>query len=118
MNEIDVRHADFRRIDLNLRPALWPQGEDPTPRLWLALAEADLVKLSREELEYLARPLGGEEAVLQRLWQHRAQLLVVTDGAGPIAWHTRAASGTVETFQVTTLCDHSMKRIISAPSMC
>ena len=67
-------------IDLNLRPALWPQGEDPTPRLWLALAEADLVKLSREELEYLARPLGGEEAVLQRLWQHRAQLLVVTDG--------------------------------------
>ncbi|HMM25075.1 MAG TPA: carbohydrate kinase [Pseudoxanthomonas mexicana] len=90
-------------IDLNLRPALWPQGEDPTPRLWLALAEADLVKLSREELEYLARPLGGEEAVLQRLWQHRAQLLVVTDGAGPIAWHARAASGTVETFQVTTL---------------
>ena len=61
------------------------------------------MKLSREELEYLARPLGGEEAVLQRLWQHRAQLLVVTDGAGPIAWHTRAASGTVETFQVTTL---------------
>lgn len=90
-------------IDLNLRPALWPSGEDPTPRLWEALAEADLVKLSREELEYLARPLGGEEAVMARLWQHRAQLLVITDGSRPIQWYTRSARGRVETFQVTAL---------------
>lgn len=90
-------------IDLNLRPALWPQGEDPSPRLWQALDEADLVKLSREELEYLAGPLGGEAAVMQRLWQQRAQILVVTDGARPIAWDTRSATGTVDTFQVTPL---------------
>lgn len=90
-------------IDLNLRPALWPQGEDPSPWLWRALAEADLVKLSREELEYLADPLGGEAAAMRRLWQHRAQLLVVTDGARPIHWHTRAANGTVDTFRVTAL---------------
>ncbi|MBD9477440.1 carbohydrate kinase [Pseudoxanthomonas sp. PXM02] len=90
-------------IDLNLRPALWPHGEDPSPRLWQALAEADLVKLSREELEYLAGPLGGEDAVMARLWQHRAQLLVITDGAKPIHWYTRAAHGSVETFQVTAL---------------
>jgi len=88
-------------IDLNLRPALWPQGEDPSPRLWQALVEADLVKLSREELEYLAGPLGGEDAVMARLWQHRAQLLVITDGASQVRWYTRAARGTVETFRVT-----------------
>ncbi|NCT71318.1 MAG: carbohydrate kinase [Xanthomonadaceae bacterium] len=90
-------------IDLNLRPALWPQGEDPSPRLWRALIEADLVKLSREELEYLARSVGGETAVMERLWQHRAQIVVVTDGAHPIRWLTRSANGTTDTFQVVTM---------------
>ncbi|KRA42474.1 carbohydrate kinase [Pseudoxanthomonas sp. Root630] len=90
-------------MDLNLRPALWPQGEDPSPRLWQALAEADLVKLSREELEYLARPLGGEKAAMERLWQHHAKILVVTDGDKPITWHTPSAQGTVDTFRVTAL---------------
>jgi fructokinase len=90
-------------IDLNLRPALWSAGEDPTPRLWQALVEADLVKLSREELDYLAGPLRGEAAVIERLWQHQAKILVVTDGARPIAWHTRSAQGTVETFRVTAI---------------
>lgn len=90
-------------IDLNLRPALWPQGEDPSPRLWQALAEADLVKLSREEFEYLARPLGGEAAVMERLWQHHAKILVVTDGDKPVNWHTPSAHGAVDTFRVTAL---------------
>ena len=90
-------------IDLNLRPALWVAGEDPTPRLWQALVEADLVKLSREELDYLAGPLGGEAEVIERLWQHQAKILVVTDGSQPIAWHTRSAQGTVQTFRVTAI---------------
>ncbi|KAG1434991.1 hypothetical protein G6F56_014119 [Rhizopus delemar] len=47
-------------LDLNLRPALWPADVDPTPRLWQALERADLVKLSREELDYLAAPLGAD----------------------------------------------------------
>lgn len=90
-------------IDLNLRPALWPQNEDPSPRLWQALGEADLVKLSREEMDYLAAPMGGEAAVVERLWQQHAQLLVVTDGANPVHWQTRAARGAVEAFSVPTV---------------
>jgi fructokinase len=80
-------------FDLNLRPALWRRGEDPLPRLWQALALADLVKLSSEELEYLALSEGGADAVRERLWQGRASVLVVTDGPQPLAWHTRSASG-------------------------
>ena len=30
-------------LDLNLRPALWPANEDPTPRLWQALERGALV---------------------------------------------------------------------------
>ncbi|MGH8028238.1 MAG: carbohydrate kinase family protein [Pseudoxanthomonas sp.] len=93
-------------LDLNLRPALWPVGMDPTPRLWEALASADLVKLAREELEYLARPFGGgtsgESAVLQRLFEGEAQWVIVTDGAAAIRWFTRDASGQVESFRVGT----------------
>lgn len=90
-------------LDLNLRPALWPADTDPHPRLWAALAEADIVKLARNELDYLAAPLGGATAVLERLWRGRARWLVVTDGAAPLRWHTRDAHGEVDTFRVTAI---------------
>lgn len=80
-------------FDLNLRPALWPQGTDPLPLLWQALGLADLVKLSAEELDYLAADAGSADAVRERLWQGRTQVLVVSDGAQPLAWHTRTAAG-------------------------
>jgi len=93
-------------LDLNLRPALWPADVDPAPRLWEALANADLIKLAREELEYLAHPFGGgamgESAVLKRLFEGQAQWIVVTDGAAAIRWFTRDASGQVESFRVET----------------
>ncbi len=94
-------------VDLNLRPALWPSGVDPSPRLWQALSAADLVKLSREELEYLAQPLdggaAGETEALSRLFAANAQCVVVTDGAAPVRWFTREAQGQVAPFRVTAL---------------
>lgn len=94
-------------LDLNLRPALWPHGVDPSPRLWQALERADLVKLSREEFEYLARPLGGgangEAEVLSRLFAAQAQCVVVTDGAAPVRWFTQESKGQVTGFRVDTL---------------
>jgi fructokinase len=89
-------------MDLNLRPSLWPDGVDPTPRLWQALAEADLVKLCRAELDFLARANGTAD-VLQRLLQERAQCVLVTDGAAPIQWYTRSRQGSAPTFAVDAL---------------
>lgn len=87
-------------IDLNLRPALWPADVDPRPRLWSALGEADVVKLARNELEYLATDAGGENAVLQRILGGHARLVVVTDGAATMHWRTREARGEVPAFRV------------------
>jgi fructokinase len=88
-------------IDLNLRPALWPEHAEPRPHLWNALMEADLVKLARNELDYLAADMpGGEEAVLQRILEGQARLVVVTDGAAPLQWRTREARGDVPAFRV------------------
>jgi len=86
-------------LDLNLRPALWPAEVDPRPRLWQALAQADLVKLARDELEFLAQP-EGEEAVLQRILRDRARLVVVTDGAAAMHWRTRETTGALPAFRV------------------
>lgn len=92
-------------LDLNLRPALWPQDVDPTPWLWQALERADLVKLSREELDYLAAPLGdeGEARVLRRLLGARTRWVIVTNGAAPLRWLTRDAQGEVPSFRVPTV---------------
>ena len=89
-------------LDLNLRPALWPAGFDPGERLWQALERADLIKLSREELDYLAAPLGadGEAQVLHRLLAAQAQWVIITDGAGTLRWYTRHGQGEVPSFRV------------------
>ncbi|HBK44864.1 MAG TPA: carbohydrate kinase [Xanthomonadaceae bacterium] len=88
-------------MDLNLRPMLWPQAADPAPRLWQALALADVVKLSREELDYLADTVAGDAAaVTARLWQGRTRWLLVTDAGSPVHWFTREDSGQVPVFEV------------------
>lgn len=53
-------------FDLNFRPMLWPNGENPASRLWKGLSLADVVKLSSEELDYLANTLAADaNAVIQ-----------------------------------------------------
>ena len=78
-------------IDLNLRPALWAGGAPVPSRLWQALEAADLVKLAREELEFLQRDGTSEEDVLARLLR-QARLVLVTDGAAPVRWHARSSA--------------------------
>jgi len=85
-------------FDLNLRPALWPADVDPHPEVWPALQLADLVKLSAEELDWLAE--GDEQAALERLWQGRTRLLVVTDGPHPIRWFHPDAEGELPGYAV------------------
>ena len=94
------RAGAIASVDLNLRPALWPPGIDPRTALWRALAEAQLVKLSREELEFLGAGCGGDAAVLARLFGGATRVVVATDGAAPIRWWTPARAGTAPTFAV------------------
>lgn len=93
-------HGALVSMDLNLRPSLWPEGVDPAPRLWEALAEADIVKLCRSEADFLIRRAGNHNAMLQRLWRGQARLVVITDGGQPIRWYTRDAQGEAPAFRV------------------
>lgn len=87
-------------MDLNLRPALWADGQPVASRLWQALARADLVKLAIEELQFLERDAPDALARLLR----DARLVLVTDGDAPVRWHARtggeARAGELPTLQV------------------
>jgi fructokinase len=87
-------------FDMNLRPALWPADKDPGPRIWAALARADIVKLSTEEFAFLASQLGSEKAVLENIWLGIARFVVVTDGPRALRWFTPERQGTLEPFHV------------------
>lgn len=87
-------------FDMNLRPALWPRGEDPAPTIWRALALADFVKLSAEELSFLAASTGSEDTVFARLWSASTQFVVVTDGEHALRWFTRSATGSMSPFAI------------------
>lgn len=87
-------------FDLNLRPARWG-STDARPVAWRALVLADVVKLSAEELEFLA--VDGEQAFIDKLWQGQAQLLVITDAGAPMRWFGRDARGTLPSYAVDTV---------------
>lgn len=93
-------HGSLTSFDMNLRPRLWPAGFDPTPRLWTALALADVVKLSTEEMAFLVEREGSEAAVRERLWTGATRWLLVTDGGGPLRWYTPAQHGEAPVFKV------------------
>lgn len=87
-------------FDMNLRPALWPATEAPLPRLWETLDEADVIKLSAEEFAFIHAEHDGDDAVVARLWQGKARLLLITDGAEAMRWFTRTASGSIDGYSV------------------
>ena len=72
-------------FDMNLRPALWPSATDPAPRIRAALALADVVKLSVEELDFLAARTGSESKVMRRTLEQPRRL------ARRHRWRTGAA---------------------------
>lgn len=81
-------------IDLNLRLALWRPAVPNRDELVGFVASGDIVKLSREEAEFLA---GGAscDPLVASLLRRDPRLVVITDGARPIHWFSRGARGEV-----------------------
>ncbi|KPQ02804.1 carbohydrate kinase [Marinobacter sp. HL-58] len=79
-------HGCLVSFDVNYRQPLWPEHEEPAPHILKAARLADIVKFSREELE----AQFGEGADLSAdLLAEQVQLLLVSDGAGPLQVTTR-----------------------------
>ncbi|SHE55420.1 fructokinase [Modicisalibacter ilicicola DSM 19980] len=79
-----ARRADcLVSVDANLRHNLWHDGHAEIARVTQLLDHAHLVKLSREELDYLRGDHPADAWLAERL-AAGVRLIVITDGAGDV----------------------------------
>jgi fructokinase len=85
--------------DPNLRLSLWPNAEAAKAGMLLGWPLAHLIKVSEEELAFLA---GSEdlEAAARKLWHPALRLLVITRGRAGCRYVTPGFSGHVPGFAV------------------
>jgi fructokinase len=88
--------------DPNLRLALWPDAEAARAGMLEAIAAADVVKVSDEELLFLT---GSTDpgAARAHLWQPHHRLIVVTLGPSGCVFITAGATGMVGGFSVASV---------------
>ncbi|GDY26909.1 carbohydrate kinase family protein [Agarivorans sp. Toyoura001] len=70
-------------FDVNLRLALWPSTEQLIPRVMQAAALSDMLKLSLEEWNYLAKGVQVDD-LASHLFALGVKLILLTDGAEPV----------------------------------
>lgn len=90
--------------DPNLRVALWPSPEAARDGILSIWDEADIIKVSDEEVKFLTN--GGDDKddeVVMQLWHDKLKLLLVTDGPDGVRYYTRAFRGSVGSFKVLTV---------------
>ncbi len=84
-------------LDVNLRHDLWPAGIADRQTVNSLVSQADIVKFSLEELEFLADEGAADvEGFISQQLQQGAQLLLITNGGLPVRWMTRSHSGSVQ----------------------
>ncbi|KPL85257.1 PfkB family carbohydrate kinase [Herpetosiphon geysericola] len=81
-------------FDPNLRAALWPSLAAARSVMLKLLPYAQIMKLSREEAEFLTE-LADPLAAAQSLWHARSQVIVVTDGSAGCWYQTAVGSGRI-----------------------
>jgi fructokinase len=91
--------------DPNLRLALWPSPEAARREILNIWNEADIIKVSDEEVKFLTN--GGDdkldEVVLGALWHDKLKLLLVTDGPEGCRYYTPTFKGHVDSFKVAAI---------------
>ena len=90
--------------DPNLRKPLWKELAEAREQLLWGLGQADVVKISDEEVEFLFG-LSPEEGAERILDEYGAKLVFVTCGAEGCAYRNRNASGRVPGLSGLTVTD-------------
>ena len=85
--------------DPNLRLALWPDAAAARAGMLQGMAQAQVVKLSEEEVVFLTGSEDLDRGV-QQLWHDALQLVIITLGAAGSRFITPDYSGTVPGFNV------------------
>lgn len=88
-------HGCLRSVDVNFRASLWHDLRDTPARIWRCLERADVVKMSRDELEALYGDVP-EDRTVGRLLEAGVRLVVITDGGHAVHFVTSDHQGSVE----------------------
>jgi len=80
-------HQSLVSFDVNLRHNLWSTGVADITLINELVYMSDVIKFSRDELEYLAE--GNCDSYIQRCLNKSVSLLVITDGEHPIEFFSR-----------------------------
>ena len=89
-------------FDVNLRFLLWNNLEDCRPAVLEAIAFSDLLKLSLEELDYLADG-KAHSLFIEELLESGPKVLLLTDGPNAVKIYSRENCLTVQTPKVTAV---------------
>lgn len=87
-------HQSIVSFDVNLRHNLWPTGAADINLVNELVYMADVIKFSRDELEYLAE--GNNDSYIQHCLDQGVSVLVITDGEHPIEFYTTQGTATIE----------------------
>ncbi|MGB3311113.1 MAG: carbohydrate kinase [Nodosilinea sp.] len=87
-------------IDLNWRPVFWPQADLAAAKIQAFLATADLLKLSKEEAQWLLNT-DSAAAVCQQF--PRCQAVLLTDGGNGSTCATKHHSVSLPAFDVNSI---------------
>uniref|UniRef100_A0A6N2MFP5 fructokinase n=1 Tax=Salix viminalis TaxID=40686 RepID=A0A6N2MFP5_SALVM len=89
--------------DPNLRLPLWPSEEEAREQIMSIWDEADVVKVSDNELEFLTGIDKIDDETAMLLWRPNFKLLLVTLGEKGCNYYTKNFHGSVEAFHVDTI---------------
>ncbi|URD83354.1 ribokinase [Musa troglodytarum] len=86
--------------DPNLRLPLWPSAAEARKQILSIWDQADIIKVSDVELEFLTGQDSVEDEVAMQLWRPTLKLLLVTLGEKGCKYYTEDFHGIVESFAV------------------
>lgn len=89
--------------DPNVRLPLWPSAEAARAGIKSIWHEADFIKVSDDEVEFLTEKDAQNEEAVMSLWHDNLKLLVVTDGEKGCRYFTKNFKGKVGGFSVKTV---------------
>ncbi|XP_058094172.1 probable fructokinase-4 [Magnolia sinica] len=89
--------------DPNLRLPLWPSADEAREQIMSIWDQADIIKVSDNELEFLTGHETLTDDVALSLWHPGLKLLLVTFGEKGCKYYTKNFRGAVDAFSVKTV---------------
>lgn len=98
--EIAKQYQRLVSFDPNYRASLWENSDEAKTMILAGIQQADIVKLSEEEVAFVAPTGNVKEATEWMIRQYDNQLILVTLGAKGCFYRTREHAGIVDGFKV------------------